>query len=208
MPLATSYATPAQYRERAGKADTAEDAVIAEQLSAVSRYIDRRLRRAFGKTDAPEARWCDSWGGGRLWLPGDVAGSSGLAVSVDADGDGVAEQPLVEGSDYMPGPVDWSGAGTPYEYLDLLPRAVLRQWPVGRRTVQVTAIWGWPAVPEPIRELAIALTRQLRDMEQAGFTLTLEAVDAAIRLSPEASHLLRQVERAYGRPSLAVVSPW
>jgi hypothetical protein len=77
---------------------------------------------------------------------------------------------------------------------------VLSVWPNQRRAVQVTAKFGWPAVPGAIKDLTIAITRQLRDLEEGGATMALQAIDSAITMSPNLTRLMMDIERIYGKP--------
>ena len=80
------YVSVAEYKDRVGKSATGDDEEILAQLTAVSRYLDKRLRRFFTKDVAVVTRIFDGNGELRLWLP-DIATSTDLVVKVDLDGD-------------------------------------------------------------------------------------------------------------------------
>lgn len=67
------------------------------------------------------------------------------------------------------------------------------------RVVKITGVWGWPAVPDPIKELTILICRHMRDLEESGLTVTVEAADFQVRFAPGATSLLRDVKKAYSR---------
>ena len=199
------YATALEYRARTGGSGTGDDATILLQTTAVSRYLDARLRRFFTQDAAAVTRIFDGNGQEKLWLPADIASITGLIVTVDLDGDYsfTDETALVLDTDFWLGPMnaDKGAEVRPFEWMKVHPNSTrLSIWPEQQRAIQITAIWGWSAVPSAIKELCIAITRQLRDMEESGFTLTLENVDAAIRVSPQTAWLLRDIEREYARP--------
>jgi len=206
MALNGPYATVAEYRERVGSSDTVDDAVLAAQLQAISDEITLRLRRPFGSTQTAETRLLDGNGQRILWLAGsvpDIVTTAGMSVLVDLDGDYVPETSLSVGTDVWLGPAT-PLTGWPYEWLEIGPScAATTVWPEGPRTVQVEAVWGFPAVPPMIRELTIMLCRLMRDDQKAGGTLDLANIDAVVQL--DRSGGLRQrwleVQRMYGRPT-------
>jgi hypothetical protein len=85
---------------------------------------------------------------------------SGLIVRTDADDDGVFET-LWTSADWQTEPINSVGPGGA-----VWPATALRavgdyRWPVGgtgRARVQITAKWGWPAVPSRVRMATIMLT--------------------------------------------------
>jgi len=204
-----AYATAEEYRARSTKTTTGDDADIDEQLKAVSRVIDQECRRFFTIDAEAVTRLYDGNGERVLWLPDDIATATGLIVKVDLNGDyafGGANETLTIDTHFWLGPqnADKGAEVRPWEFLEVHPsNTVLSAWPEQRRSVQVTAKFGWLVVPDGIREATCAITRQLRDMQEAGFTLTLENIDAAIRLSPQAAGILKDIKKAYSRKVLA-----
>lgn len=185
---------------------------IALALTGVSRFIDRRVRRrdGFNKTAAAEARIYDGNGKAKLWLSDDIATATGLIVKADLNGDydyADSGETLTINTHFWTGPYNAQNGSEPkpYEWLELIPsNAVVTAWPKQVRAVEVTAFWGWPDVPIAIKELTIALTRYLRDLQGAGMSFALNAIDTAVQIdSPaarQATSLLRQIEQQYARP--------
>jgi len=199
--ITDAYVTVKEYKDRVGKTGTTADDNLLAQLTAVSRFLDARLGRNFGQDSAVAVRVYDGNGLVRLWTD-DISTSTGLIVKVDLDGDYLFtdETALTLDTDFWVGPAnaDKAPESTPWQFLEVHPNSTrLSVWPYQRRAVQVTAKFGWPSVPNLIKEWVVATTRQLRDMEESGFTLTLENMDAAIRVSSQSSYLLRDIERMY-----------
>jgi len=209
MAVSDAYATAAEFRGRTGKDDTGEDATILSQLQAVSRLIDRECERFFGIDAAVVARLYDGNGLTRLYID-DVATVTGLIVKVDLDGDYAftgATETLTKDTHYWIGPANAALGSevSTYRFLDIVPtNGRLSVWPSGLRKVQVTASFGWAAVPPAIKEATIMVTRELRDLERAGFTLTLENIDQGVNLSPAAFSLIQRIKAEYGRKRLFV----
>lgn len=205
MALDDAYATAEEYRLRVKQTRKDDEPVLNSMLLAISRFLDWRLRRFFNQDSAVQTRLYDGNGETRLWLPDDIATSTGLIVTVDLDGDYdfSDETALVKDTDFWLGPAnaDLGPEARPWEFLDVHPNSAnLSVWPEQQRAVQVKAKFGWAAVPGAIKEATIALTRQVYDVQQSGMTLTLQNIDAELRQSPQASFLIRDLERQYMKP--------
>lgn len=208
MALLDAYASAAEYRDRTGKSSTGEDATVLTICTAVSRFLERQLgnhrgERNFNQSTAATARTFDAAGGTRLWVDDLVSiDNDGIAVDEGNDGtystlfDPTAETWVALGPDNA---AEFSEA---YTRVDLLPRTdntVLSRWPLGRRKVQITGTWGWPAVPGAIKEATIVIARQLTDLEKSGFTLQLENIDSSVQMAPGAASLIKQLKAQYSR---------
>lgn len=207
MPIDDAYAQVEVYRSRVGKTDDDDDAEIANHLKAVSRLIDRRLERFFTQDAAPVIRLYDGNGEQRLYVT-DIATETGLQVRADLDVDGDftgGDETLTVGTHFKLGPPN-AALGPepqPYRYLQIVPdNGVIARWPQGLETVEVTAAFGWPSVPGAIEDATVMILRQLRDLEQSGFTLTLANMEAGVQMSPGAAFILNDIERQYSRRTL------
>ena len=204
MAVTDAYASAAEYRDRVEKSATGDDTPILVQLTAVSRYLDRRLGRFFTQDAEAVARTLDGNGEARLWVP-DIATITGLLVKVDLDADydfDDSDETLTINTHFWVGPAnaDKGPEPNPYLYLQIVPNnGRLSKWPDQLRSVEVTAKHGWPAVPGAIKEASIVLVHQLRDLEQEGFTMSLESIDSTIRSSPQMSAFLLDLEERYAR---------
>ncbi len=204
----SAYFTAAEYRNRVGGTVTTDDVTIGEQAVAIARFLDLRTHRFFSKDSEVVTRTFDGNGRRKLWLPADIATSTGLIVKVDLNGDydfDDADETLTLDTHFWLGPADADKGPEPrpWEFLEVCPKAdntVLGVWPAQRRAVQVTAVFGWPSVPAAIKEVAINLTRQLRDILGAGVTMTIENIESAVQMSPQLSYLMKDIQRAYWRP--------
>lgn len=211
MPAAVTdaYATASEYRDRVEKSDEGDDTTIDAQLLAVSRLFDRQCRRFFTKDASALARTYEGNGRTRIRID-DVADTSGVVVKVDLDADfdyDQADETLTVDSHYWLGPVDADKGSEPwpYRYLDIVPNnGRLSVWPAQPRALEVTATFGWPAVPGAIKEAVIMIVRELRDLQQAGMTMALESVDQVVNLSPTAFSILQRIKREYERKNLFV----
>lgn len=138
----------------------------------------------------------------------DIASATGLAVKVDLNGDYLftgSNETLTRDTHYWLAPANAAlePEAKPWTHLEIVPdNAVLSIFPAQKRAVQVTAIFGWPAVPGAIREANIMVVRELRDLEEAGFTLDLQNIDQAVQLAPQAFSIVERIKSQYSRTAV------
>ena len=147
---------------------SSNDINIAMSLEAACRAIDRYCGRTFSKDTTASARQFRPLSDG-LVLVDDFHTTTGQVIKTDDDDDATYETTW-SSSDYELDPANGGSAqglsGVPYYAI----RAVDdRSFPCGnaRRSVEVTAKWGWDAVPEPVVLATLNLTgtlRKLRDV--------------------------------------------
>jgi hypothetical protein len=207
LAVTDAYADAAEYRARVTKTDTADDPTILVQLKAVSRYLDRKMGRFFTIDSAAVARVYDGSQSSKLFVD-DIGDKTGIAVKVDMTGDGDfvdSGETLTENTHYIVGPRN-AALGPepePYTYLELMPsNGLLTSWWNGYNLeglVQVTARYGWPAIPPAVKELTVAITRQIRDVQESGVTGDLQAIDNVVETSRELSMRLVDLRKQYSR---------
>ena len=150
MALGDPYAAPSELEDRLGTTDTGGHYGVL--LDAASRAVESFTGRQFNKTVTATARSYRAVD--RLRLPvDDFHTITDLAIVVDGTAWAV--------TDVDPRP--WSGVVNGQEgwpFFDLF--AVDRTWPWSRRgKIDVTAQWGWAAVPAPIREATLDVAAML-----------------------------------------------
>jgi hypothetical protein len=100
------------------------------------------------------------------------------AVTLDMDGDGIYELPLTQGTDYQLRlgdhlyNVNATGIARPYTQLQIIQTGTWLPftWPYTQlNRVQMTAVWGWPAVPPGVTEAAFILAADIFKMKDAPF---------------------------------------
>lgn len=197
MAIGSAYATAIQYRAVTGKTDTAQDADILTDLTAVSRHIEGILGRFFNVDVADVAR---------IYIPDKTADTLSVddlsaaptTVEVDADDDGTYSTTLAATDfELLPlnaakGPEAW-----PYNEIRMTPWGDYSYFYKGYR-VRVTAKWGWPAVPEAVQRATIHLTAILR-LETPRATNRIVELGEAIEASPAAQGILRNLAGQYKR---------
>lgn len=218
MAITDAYATAAEYRTgiSPNKTDTSADAEILLDITAVTRYLERKLRRFFGKDAAAVARDFYARSGGPIYPeaenPYKFAGKRSRTLDLDTDlvsitsvvvddnGDGTPET-VFTATDYqlLPLNADKGPEPSPYNALYIPEWSTQLGWPTGRM-VRITGVWGWPAVPASIKRGTIQLTAILR-LESPRATSTVNDAGSVIEMSKEGRGIVRELMRSYARAS-------
>jgi hypothetical protein len=163
-----TYASLSELKAYLGITDTAEDPQLQDSLITASRSIEHICGRRF---------WPDQVATARLFQPRDADvvnvddfwTSTGLIVAVD-DSDSGTYSRVLSATDYVLEPFNGVNDGEPgWPYYRL--GATNSGWPSRSRrpSVQVTAKWGWAAVPGPIKQACIYLAEETFKMKGSPF---------------------------------------
>ena len=210
MALLSAYASAGDYRDRVMSTDASDDEEITSLLETVSRRLERMLGVCPGYFNtATGTRTYDGHGGRVLRL----RGSDGLAhcltavtadsVKIDTDGDGSFDDFTLDFADaWLRGlPANAATFSEPFTAIELLPitSATITSWPTRAAAVEITGTFGWAAVPGVIKELAIYLTRDMRDLHKGGATMTIETLDGPVQMSSDTFGRFMAASRFYSR---------
>jgi hypothetical protein len=195
------YATPAQIKSRLSipAADTASDVELQQACRAASRMVEAYCGRIFWRGLA-ESRVFDahSLSEIRFGPYNDLVSVSG--VSTDLDGDGVFESAW-SASSWQLLPVSTAGPEPrPYTALSVIASGTASTllWPywaypwVRRGRIQITGVFGWPAVPAAVGEATRVLAAEIFRTKDAPLGLASfgEAGLARVRRNPIVDDLL------------------
>jgi hypothetical protein len=186
--ITNGYCTLAEVKAALRITDSVDDTLLEQSVEAASRRIDGYCGRFFYKTAATAVPVfaVDSYS-----LPvSDISSTTGLVVKLDSAADGTYSQTLTLNTDYFVEPTDYAILGRPIRRITMsggyaFPIFVLPAYP----GVQVTAQWGWNAVPDDVREACVLLSiRQfarynaaLGVLAFAEMAITVRAVDPDVR---------------------------
>lgn len=205
MPWAPDYATLAQLRSdlRIPAGDTADDTELTFAITAASRAIDHATNRQFGSVTPVEARhyegrWDRSWA---RWVidVDDIHSSTGLLVAVDDNDDQVFDQSI---TDYRLAPINAPDTGRPWTQIIVNSDSAIAPT-AARASVQVTALFGWAAVPETIKAATIRQAARFYYRREAPFGVAgSPSVGSEIRLlsqvDPDVAVMVRPYRRVWG----------
>jgi len=131
----------------------------------------------------------------------DVATTTGLLIRIDEDQDGLfTDETDLAVTDYELHPLN-AGKGPepqPWTMIRLTRWGTRSAWPNGCQ-VQVTAKFGWPAVPQAIAEATCQLTAILR-LESPRATSQMSAgFDTILGASQEAQDIVEKLQKVYAK---------
>ncbi len=156
MTLVHAYCTASDVRGQLSDQDGRVDETLLERaINAASRAVDDWCGRRF---------WQDASVQVRTYRPeepcsvrvDDISTAVGLLVKTDADADGTYETSWTIGTDFQLEPLNASADGGAYAWQELAAigskRFPLR---VRRPALQVTAKFGWSAIPDEVEQAAV-----------------------------------------------------
>lgn len=192
MAITNGYCTLAEVKAACRITDNTDDVLLENVIEGASRRIDGHCGRFFYQVATTALQfYTDNLYG--CPLP-DVA-SSTVTVKTDDDGDGAFETTWTSAM-YRLEPLNTVLQSRPYTRI---VTTGIRTFPIfdfpARPTLQITATWGWSAIPDDIREAAILMSMRMfsrynAPLGVAGFgdmgAITVRAIDPDIRdlLSP------------------------
>lgn len=197
--MANEYATSAELKatlELTG--ETFADADLALALTAASRGLDNVLGRRFWlDADVNQVRYYSPrWP--RLLPIDDLVTLTALAT--DDSGNGTFSTTWTLNTDFVLEDLNAAAAGWPYTQLAVHPRGN-RVFPTWVRAARVTGRFGWPTVPDGIKEATMILAaRLMRRSREAPFGVVAPGIDAAAamhiaRVDPDIKFLTQPFDR-------------
>jgi hypothetical protein len=186
MPIVNGYCTLAQVKAALRLTDNADDTLLESAIQSASRRIDEECNRWFYKTNQTPVQVYPA----SIYECGvlnDIANSS-VTVKIDSLGDGSYATTWTQGQQYQLEPLNTVITGKPYRRIVCINGY---SFPIAddKPLVQVTAQWGWNAVPSDVEQACILLSmRQFARLNAAlgvvGFAdmaIQVRAVDPDVR---------------------------
>jgi len=195
MPVESAYATAIEYRGVADKTATADDTEILEDLTAVSRWLDERFGKFWTKDAAAVARVYRACDPTVLDIDDLVSVTS---IKIDENSNGVFGETALAAADFelLPRNAARGPEPHPYRQIALTSWGAKQSFPIGA-LVEVTGIFGWPAVPGAIKRATIHLTAILR-LETPRAEATVSDLGQLVQMSPQARYIVDDLARIYG----------
>ena len=191
MTITNGYCTLDQVRAHLGypvSAERDEDTHLELAVNAASRLIDAYCGRRFWQDGSVVVReyWAES---AQCVEVDDISTTVGLIVKIDEAGAGTFGTTLTISTDFLLRPSNAADRVPvwPYEELWLADNYHFPRHGNGRPGVQVTAKYGWPAVPDDVK---YACTIQAAQLFKAK-----EAIFGAIALGESASRSIPAIDR-------------
>lgn len=168
MALVNAYCTLAEAKADQSITDSISDTILDYAINAASRQIDGHTGRRFWQdgTVVNRTYWAEDSG----WcVVDDISTTTGLVVKSDDDLDGVYETTLTITTDFILTPRN-AALDVPVRPFECIQTVTGAKFAVGDRPgVQVSAKFGWPAVPDDVRKACIIQSWQLAKSSSAPF---------------------------------------
>ncbi len=206
--MASDYCTLNELQVELGIATSDTDRVGSLELAitAASREIDRWCGRVFWQDATvvtrevwPESAVCvdllEQHG-----LSREISTTDGLIVKTDTDGDGTYETTLTINTDFILLPRNAVADSLPFSELWAVGSGSFPLLSNGRAGVQITAKFGWPAIPDDVKKACLLQAAQLFKSKDAVFGAAalpgdVGAVFLRSQLHPQAKALLMDYQR-------------
>jgi hypothetical protein len=197
MAISNGYTTLVLIKDALNINDATKNTLLEASVEAASRQIDRYCSRHFWQESTVTAR---VYASNKLEtiLVDDISTTTGLIVKTDEDGDGTFENTWAS-TDYQLEPLN-NLSRTPVLAAYRLTAIGDYYFPVSQEAlVQVTAKWGWPAVPTDIQTAALIQSIMLFKALDAPFGVAGSADVGELRIQALLHPTARALAEAYKR---------
>ena len=163
--MASDYCDRSALAAAVGLRDSDDDPLLDAAITAASRQIDDYCGRSFWQDTAVVARefYATPCEVDLLDVEGvarEISTTTGLIVKTDNDGDGTFETTLTIGTDFVLLPRNAAADGEGFHTV-VASGATFPRGSLARPGVQITAKFGWPAVPDSVERACIAQASQI-----------------------------------------------
>ena len=192
----SNYATLSQVKSALRITDQVDDSLLNTSISAASRYIEGYCDRKFEKAALGTAIYIPT---GRMddLIVDDLTSVTSIAIDEDLD---LSFSTTLQTIDFQLLPVNARSGGLDFPFNRIRPQED-GYWPTayGRATVRVIGQFGWPAIPDAVREATILqasrlFTRLDSPLGIAGFG-DMGAMRVSFRGDPDVMMLLEPYRR-------------
>lgn len=208
MTLTNAYATLAQLRSHLGYevTETKDDERLELALNAASRQIDGYCGWRFWQDATVVAREYEPDGPYCVDVPEGISTTTGLIVKVDYGDDGTYDTTLTIGTDFLLAPRNAQSATPLRPYAEVAIIRSSSNWfpcsAYGRSLVQITAKFGWPAVPDDITQACLIQAAQQAEARNAVFGAIALGDTAARNVGASLNPMAKALCSPYQKPPL------
>jgi len=194
--------TSSDLKAHLGISDSTDDTTVATAVAATNQAIPRWCGRDFTASTTGSAS-------ARVFRPrtptlcitDDFWTTSSLTVKTDAEDDGTYGTTLTLNTDFMVEPLNGREDGVTVPYYRLKAVSWLFDVEHDFPSVQVTAAWGWAAVPDDVKQAALIQGARLFKRKNSpegvlGGFQDFGAIRITSRLDPDVQMLLAPYRRA------------
>lgn len=199
MAVTNGYATTAQLREQLGDTGSKLTTALLERaLNATSRAIDKHTGRRFWQDSVVQTRIYRPTESDIAWVD-DISTKTGLIVKSDTTGDYSWAETWTIDTDFELEPENADKGDAAYAWWRIISigtKSFIRS--NRRKTLQVTAKFGWPAVPDEVEQACLIKASSLFQRKDAPFGVAGFGEFGPVRITrrdPDVIELLNDLVR-------------
>ena len=194
-----NYVALSELKSALGITGSTDDDFLNLAIDAAEQAIDDLCGRVFTAAGSTSAR---TYRAQRyVAVVDDISTLTGLLVKTDTASDGVYDQTWTS-SDYQVEPLNNLAKGRAVFNLRAVGDYLFPVYGDGLASLEVTANWGWPAVPDPVKQSALQYSSRLYSRKASPLGVIGVGDFGPVRISrsdPDIAHLLMD----YRRPGIA-----
>lgn len=159
MSITNGYCTLSDLKAVMHIVDNIDDAALSARIEEASRAVDDFCDRRFYQDTNATARVFTSTSGSYV-ITDDISSASGLIVKIDTARNGTFADTLTVNTDYQLLPLNALAKGLPVTRIQSVGQG---SFPTrsALAPIQVTAKWGWPSVPAPVKAATLLMAGRL-----------------------------------------------
>jgi len=191
-----SYVALSELKSALGITSSTDDAFLNLAIGAAETAINDLCGRKFTADGSASARTYRAQP--YICVTDDVSTLTGLVVKTDTSGDGTFDQTWAS-SDYQVEPLNNLVKGRSVNNLRAVGDYLFPVYGDGLASVEVTANWGWPAVPDPIEQATLMMASRLYGRKASPMGVIGVGDFGPVRISrsdPDVAHMLMDYRRA------------
>lgn len=191
----SSYATLTELKARLQISDATEDDMLELALVASSRCIDDWCRRSFSASTAASTRVYAPLSG-ELAIVDDFWTTDGLVIATGY-GDDVYDTTLGTADRFLEPVNGLVGGQSGWPYWRIRTRNGALYPSALATTLQVTAKWGWAAIPAPVHQACLILAEEIYKLKDTPFGVAGYGEYGAVRVrdNPKVASMLAPYRR-------------
>jgi len=190
------YVALSELKSALGITSSTDDAFLTLAIGAAETAINDLCGRKFTADGSASARTYRAQP--YICVSDDISTLTGLVVKTDTNGDGTFDQTWAS-SDYQVEPLNNLVKGRSVNNLRAVGDYLFPVYGDGLASVEVTAKWGWPAVPDPIEQATLMMAARFYSRKSSPLGVIGVGDFGPVRISrsdPDVAHLLMDYRRA------------
>lgn len=202
MAIDDPYLSVNEFKATLDSVGNIQDEAIQRALKSASRQIERFTGRVFNQSGDNEARYFTAYGLGVGYVTYGYGYLRRLYVddfteltSLSIDNGRALWDDVWDADQYRAVGLNSPGLAMPYNAIEAIGS---RAFPLGTDWIKINATWGWPAVPDDVREACHLIANRLKSLWTAPFGRTgAGEMGGGLDMTTALSPLIREILAPY-----------